>query len=138
MDEFTAKSYRLPDVVENMRCKHTKYIEQCQDVITLSGRKIHALVHKALHSLGISEVSPGWQNFLLEIEQLVVDGMKSSVISALHAMRCAMDPSALGQCEVSYTVTCIYIFHSMTVKVRFTKFSVDLFWYSNLKRGIPV
>jgi dynein heavy chain len=103
LDEFTAKSYRLPDVVGNMREKHMKYMEQYQDMITVSGQKIHTLVHKTLDTLGISEVSPGWQNFLLEIEQMVTDGLRNSVLSTLRAMhvRCAMDPSALGQHEVN-------------------------------------
>lgn len=104
LDEFTAKNYRLPDTIENIEHKHKEYMQVCRSVVTPSGHKIRSLVEKMLHTLRISEVSPAWQNFLLQIDQLVVAGLNKSVMAALHAVRHVMDPVEAGEVSCSSSV----------------------------------
>lgn len=54
--------------------------------ITRGGNKIHALISCTLEAVGISEASPGWQEYLNYMNEIIFSGFRISSLSSLKNM----------------------------------------------------
>lgn len=61
--------------------------------ITRGGNKIHSLINSTLTAVGISEASPGWQEYLIYMNEIIFGGFRISSLSSLKNMLNSMTDS---------------------------------------------
>ncbi|XP_063809812.1 uncharacterized protein LOC135027842 isoform X3 [Pseudophryne corroboree] len=86
LDIFTcrefSRSYSITELVINQ-----KNIEhELESLLIPDGQRIHSLVEQSFVACGISEASPAWQEFIMHIDAVVLQGLKKVTISSLAAL----------------------------------------------------
>ncbi|KAM4702001.1 uncharacterized protein O3C94_002925 [Discoglossus pictus] len=86
LDIFTCrdvtKSYSITELITTQ-----KHLEQELGKQLISdGQKIHSLVHQSFVATGISEASPAWQDYIMHIDDLILQGLKKVTVTSLAAL----------------------------------------------------
>lgn len=77
-----------------------------ESLLVSDGHRIHSLVQQSFVACEISEASPAWQEFIMHIDAIILQGLKNLTISSLAALL-----NTLLDCEVRfffYKYTAIY------------------------------
>ncbi len=70
-----------------------EYHSNFKKEIIRGGNKIHSLIANTLQAVDISEASPGWQEYLNYLNEIILNGFKISTYSSLKNMlACMTDP----------------------------------------------
>uniref|UniRef100_A0A0L8FUA6 Uncharacterized protein n=1 Tax=Octopus bimaculoides TaxID=37653 RepID=A0A0L8FUA6_OCTBM len=61
-------------------------LQKLKEVLLPSNHRIDSLLKSSLQVLDISEISPCWQDYLLHVDQIIVDGLKNAIQSQLSIL----------------------------------------------------
>lgn len=57
-----------------------------ENLLLSDGHRIHSLVQQSFVACGISEASPAWQEFIMHIDAIILQGLKNLTISSMAAL----------------------------------------------------
>ncbi len=60
--------------------------QQIESKIRQEGKHIHALIENSFDSAGISEASPAWQDYIGNINDVILNGLKNSSLKSLGTL----------------------------------------------------
>ncbi|KAM8977325.1 uncharacterized protein RCH25_043181 [Pelodytes ibericus] len=86
LDIFTcrnpSRTYSMTELI--MTQKNMEH--ELESILIPDGQRIHNLVYQSFLSIGISEASPAWQDYIMGIDDLIFQGLKKVTISSLAAL----------------------------------------------------
>ncbi len=63
-------------------------------LIVRGGNKIHSLIASTFKAVEISEASPGWQDYINFVNEIIFNGFKTSSLNSLNNMHQSMSDQA--------------------------------------------
>ncbi|XP_018102433.1 dynein beta chain, flagellar outer arm [Xenopus laevis] len=86
LDIFTCRDKNRSYSITELIMMQKKLEQEFENILIPDGQKIHSLVHQSLFASGISEASPAWQDYIMHIDSLVLQGLKKVTITSLASM----------------------------------------------------
>ncbi|XP_075119220.1 uncharacterized protein LOC142194092 [Leptodactylus fuscus] len=86
LDIFTRRESKRSYSVSELMTEQKKIEHELETLLVSDGQKIHSLIQQSFVACGISEASPAWQEFIMHIDDIVVQGLKKITISSLVAL----------------------------------------------------
>ncbi|KAE8625049.1 hypothetical protein XENTR_v10006145 [Xenopus tropicalis] len=86
LDIFTCRDKSRSYSITELIMMQTKLEQEFANILIPDGQKIHSLVHQSLVASGISEASPAWQDYIMHIDSMVLQGLKKVTITSLASM----------------------------------------------------
>ncbi|XP_052830108.1 uncharacterized protein LOC128249716 [Octopus bimaculoides] len=75
-----------PFTMEQLKLFEITILQKLKEVLLPSNHRIDSLLKSSLQVLDISEISPCWQDYLLHVDQIIVDGLKNAIQSQLSIL----------------------------------------------------
>ncbi|XP_075707241.1 uncharacterized protein LOC142741794 [Rhinoderma darwinii] len=86
LDIFTCRESQRSYSITELMTEQKKIEHELKALLVPDGHKIHNLVQQCFAACGISEASPAWQEFIMHIDAIVLQGLKKTTISSLAAL----------------------------------------------------
>ncbi|XP_040278224.1 dynein beta chain, flagellar outer arm-like [Bufo bufo] len=86
LDVFTCRESHRSYSISELISEQKKIEYELEALLFPDGQKIHTLVQQSFTACCISEASPAWQEFIMHIDAIVLQGLKKVTISSLAAL----------------------------------------------------
>ncbi|XP_053561397.1 uncharacterized protein LOC128652486 [Bombina bombina] len=86
LDIFTCRDFSRSYSISELITKQKELENQLETVLISDGQKMHEFVHQSFVATGLSEASPAWQEYLMHIDTLILQGLKNVTITSLAAL----------------------------------------------------
>ncbi|XP_068122143.1 uncharacterized protein [Hyperolius riggenbachi] len=86
LDIFTCRDLSRSYSITELMMKQKKTEHDLESQLILDGHRIHSLVQQSFVACGISEASPAWQEFIMHMDAIVLQGLKKVTLSSLAAL----------------------------------------------------
>ncbi|XP_075053831.1 uncharacterized protein LOC142139871 [Mixophyes fleayi] len=86
LDIFTCREFSRSYSITELVIRQKEIEHELTSLLIPDGQKIHSLVEQSFDACGISEASPAWQEFIMHIDAIVLQGLKKVTISSLAAL----------------------------------------------------
>ncbi|XP_077155311.1 uncharacterized protein LOC143817709 [Ranitomeya variabilis] len=86
LDIFTSRESQRSYSISELISEQKKIEHELEALLVPDGVKIHNLVQQCFAACGISEASPAWQDFIMHIDAIILQGLKKVTISSLAAL----------------------------------------------------
>ncbi len=89
-DVFITRDTSVSYTAKSLEEKQADYHKIIKKLISRGGSAIHGLVQSTFKAVGISEASPGWQDYINHVNEIIFNGFKASSLQSLECMYTAM------------------------------------------------
>ncbi|XP_018424228.1 PREDICTED: dynein beta chain, flagellar outer arm-like [Nanorana parkeri] len=86
LDIFTCRDSSRSYSITELMIKQKEMEYDLESLLVSDGHRIHSLVQQSFVACGISEASPAWQEFIMHIDAIILQGLKKLTISSLAAL----------------------------------------------------
>ncbi|XP_069829066.1 uncharacterized protein [Dendropsophus ebraccatus] len=86
LDIFTCRESQRSYSITELISEQKKIEHDLEALLVPDGQRIHNLVQQSFAACSISEASPAWQEFVMHIDAIVLQGLKKVTISSLAAL----------------------------------------------------
>ncbi len=92
-DVFITRDPAVSYSAKSLEDQQADYHSSIKKLISRGAATIHGLVQSTFKAVGISEASPGWQDYINHANEIIFNGFKSSSLQSLECMYAAMSRS---------------------------------------------
>uniref|UniRef100_A0A8C5WK28 Dynein heavy chain n=1 Tax=Leptobrachium leishanense TaxID=445787 RepID=A0A8C5WK28_9ANUR len=86
LDVFTCRDFSRISSITELIVTQRNIEHEVESMLVPDGQRIHSLVQESFRASGISEASPAWQDFIMDIDDIIFQGLKKVTISSLAAL----------------------------------------------------
>ncbi|KAM4795913.1 dynein axonemal heavy chain 9-like [Rhinophrynus dorsalis] len=86
LDIFTCRDFSRSYSITELMTEQKIMEQELRSLLIPDGQRIHCLVQQSFIACGISEASPPWQDYIMHIDALVLQGLKKVTITTLASM----------------------------------------------------